>query len=149
MYTHILISTDGSEVAQKGVDHGLSLAGLLGSKVTIVTVTEPFPISAMAGHGGWNTGSADLKRYQANQKAFADGILLTAKDAAKKIALEINTIHVPDAWPASSIVDVAQKIRCDLIVMASHGRQGFAKVMLGSQTTGVLTMANVPVLVVR
>lgn len=43
-YTHILISTGGSELAQKGFDHGLSLAKALGSKVTIITATEPFPV---------------------------------------------------------------------------------------------------------
>ena len=47
MYTHILISTDGSALAQRGVDHGLSLANALGSKVTIITVTEPLPVKGV------------------------------------------------------------------------------------------------------
>ena len=60
MYKHILVSTDGSEVAQKGVDHGLSLAKSLGAKVTIVTVTEPFPYSSSAAGAGWIPGPSDI-----------------------------------------------------------------------------------------
>ena len=52
MYKHILISTDGSETAQKGVDQGLALAKALGAQVTLITVTEPFPVYASAA-GGW------------------------------------------------------------------------------------------------
>ena len=60
MYAHILISTDGSELAQKGVDHGLSLADENASKVTIITVTEPFPVPSISamGYGGYGPGSA-------------------------------------------------------------------------------------------
>ena len=62
MYAHILISTDGSELAQKGVDHGLSLADENGSKVTIITVTEAVPVPSISrkrmGYGGYGPGSA-------------------------------------------------------------------------------------------
>lgn len=149
VYTHILISTDGSELSQRGIDHGLSLAKRLGSKVTIITATEPFPITAMAGHGGWVTGPEDLRRYSVGQKQFADELLSIAKTAAEKARLDVNTLHIPDAWPASAIVDVAQKLGCDLIVMASHGRRGLKKILLGSQTSEVLVTSTVPVLVVR
>ena len=145
MYTHILISTDGSELAQRGVDHGLSLAKALGSKVTIVTVTEPFPILAM-GDGGW---APDFKGYEAGQTEFAEGILSAVKASAAKMRVEVNTVHVPNGHPASAIVDTAQKLGCNLIVMASHGRRGIKKVLLGSQTSEVLVTATVPVLVVH
>src|SRR5690606_16291128 len=59
MYTHILVPTDGSEVAQKGVDHALSLAKALGSKVTVITVTEAFPI--IYGRE-WQPGPIEAKR---------------------------------------------------------------------------------------
>lgn len=148
MYTHILVSTDGSELAQRGVDHGLSLAKTLGSKITIVTVTEPFPILAM-GDGGWASGAADLTDYEASQTEFAEGILSTIKVSAAKMGLTVNTAHVPNSHPASAIVDTARKLGCNLIVMASHGRRGIKKVLLGSQTSEVLATATVPVLVVH
>src|SRR6185437_3535045 len=69
VYTHILISTDGSALAQRGVDHGLSLANALNSKVTIITVTEPLPVLAMD-DGAWE--ALDLKEYQVDQKKFAE-----------------------------------------------------------------------------
>lgn len=145
MYTHILISTDGSALAQRGVDHGLSLANALDSKVTIITVTEPIPVLAM-GDGAW---AVDLKGYEADQAKFAEGVLSATKASAAKMRREINTVHVPNSHPASAIVETAQKLGCNLIVMASHGRRGIKRVLLGSQTSEVLVTATVPVLVVH
>ena len=144
MYTHILISTDGSALAQRGVDHGLSLAKALGSKVTIITVTEPLPVLAMSD----STWPMDL-RYDADQRKFAEGVLSAVKASAAKMRLEVDTAHVPNSHPASAIIDTAQKLGCNLIVMASHGRRGIKKVLLGSQTSDVLVTATVPVLVVH
>ena len=145
VYTHILISTDGSALAQRGVDHGLSLAKALGSKVTIITVTEPLPVLA-TGDGAW---ARDLKGYEADQTKFAEGVLSAVKASAAKMQLEVNTAHVSNSYPASAIVDTAQKLGCNLIVMASHGRRGIKKVLLGSQTSDVLVTATVPVLVIH
>ena len=90
MYSHILISTDGSELAQNGVDHGLSLAKALGSKVLIVTVTEPFPATLLARHGGW--GAGDHERFNAENREFANSILAAAKASAEKLGLAVETI---------------------------------------------------------
>ncbi|MBL8579184.1 MAG: universal stress protein [Mesorhizobium sp.] len=149
MYKHILISTDGSDVAQKGVDHGLSLAKSLGARVTLVTVTEPFPFSATAAGAGWVPGPADISSYEEGQKEFADTTLAKAKEAAQAAAVEVATVHVADARPAEAILDVAKTEGCSLIVMASHGRRGLGRLLLGSQTSEVLAHSTVPVLVVR
>lgn len=149
MYRHILISTDGSEVAQKGVDHGLSLAKTLGAKVTVVTVTEPFPFSATAAGAGWVPGPNDISTYEEGQKEFAGKVLDRVKEAAAKLGVTVETHHVPNAHPAEAIVDVAKSEDCSLIVMASHGRRGLGRLILGSQTSEVLTYSPVPVLVVR
>ena len=149
MYTHILISTDGSELAQHGVDHGLSLAKALGSKVTIVTATEPFPAAAAGAMGAWVPAPVDYDGYDAGQQELAKGILSTAKAAAEKMGIEADTVHVPNSRPAVAIIDTAQQHDCNLIVMASHGRRGLTKVLLGSQTSEVLVTATIPVLVVR
>lgn len=76
MYKHILISTDGSEVAQKGVDHGLSLAKSLGAQVTVITVTEPFPYHAAASSVGWTPLPIDISGYEEGQN---EAIVETAR----------------------------------------------------------------------
>src|SRR5215210_3206201 len=101
MYAHILIATDGSDLAQRAVDQGLALAKALGSAVTAVTVTEPW------------------------------------------------TAAVSGEWAVAFIVEEAKARNCDLIVMASHGRRGIAKFVLGSQATRVLAHSSVPLLVCR
>jgi nucleotide-binding universal stress UspA family protein len=151
MYKHILISTDGSEVAQKGVDHGLSLAKNLGARVTIIMVTERFPVSVHTGIGaaGWIPGPEEIARYEARQKEFAQKVLAAVEAAAKKLGVPADTVHVPEAYPAETIIEVAKARDCSLIVMASHGRRGLRKLVLGSQTSEVLAGSPVPVLVVR
>jgi nucleotide-binding universal stress UspA family protein len=150
MYKHILIATDGSELAQKGVDHGLSLAKGLGSKVVIVVVTEPFPFSAGASAAaGWLPGPMEVERYQSSQKAFAEEILTSVKTAADRIGVASETLHIPDRRPAEAILETAEAHEGSLIVMASHGRRGITRLLLGSQTAEVLAHSPVPVLVVR
>ncbi len=149
MYKHILISTDGSQTAQKGVDHGLSLAKSLGARVTLVTVTEPFPFTASPSGLGWVPSKTDVERYEEVQKEYADGILNPAKEAAAKLGVEAAGLHVPDARPGEAIVDAAKAKDCSLIVMASHGRRGIGRLLLGSQTSEVLAHSAIPVLVVR
>ena len=146
MYKHILISTDGSEVAQKGVDHGLSLAKNLGAKVTIVTVTERFPIGPSP---DWIPGPAEIEAWDGRQKEWAAQVLGDVKAAAGRLGVAAEAVHVPEAQPAESIVATASRSGCDLIVMASHGRRGLRRLLLGSQTSEVLVSSPVPVLVVR
>jgi nucleotide-binding universal stress UspA family protein len=146
MYEHILISTDGSEVAQKGVDHGLSLAKSVGAKVAIVTVTERFPIYAGP---DWIPGPADLADYDTRQNEAAAKVLADVKAAAGRLGIDVDTVHVAEAQPAEAIIATAKNRQCDLIVMASHGRRGLGRLLLGSQTSEVLVSSPVPVLVVR
>jgi len=149
MYKHILISTDGSDVARKGVDHGLTLAKNLDARVTVITVTEPFPVYASTAAAGWAPGPIDMAGYEEGQKDFADKVLASAKEAAGKLGVAAAVLHVPDARPAEAIVDAARSEGCSLIVMSSHGRRGLGRLLLGSQTSEVLTHSPVPVLVVR
>ena len=149
MYKHILISTDGSEVAQKGVDHGLSLAKSLAARVTVITVTEPFPYRAAASSTGWAPLPIDVSGYEQGQKDVAEKLLASAKDAAAKLGVEASILHVPDSPPAEAIVETVRTQGCSLIVMASHGRRGLGRMLLGSQTAEVLAHSPVPVLVVR
>jgi nucleotide-binding universal stress UspA family protein len=147
MYNHILISTDGSEVAQKGVDHGLSLAKSLGARVTIIMATDRLPAYAFS--DTFVTGPELLAQYEATQKEIAQRTLAAVDAAAKKLGVSVDTVHVPEAYPAEAIVELAKERDCSLIVMSSHGRRGLRKLVLGSQTSEVLAHSPVPVLVVR
>lgn len=149
MYTHILISTDGSELAQNGVDHGLSLAKALGSKVTIVTVTEPFSGSGTIGYTGWSTLGVEMEKFEARSEKEAQAILALVKEAADKMGLTAETIHATNPFPAAAIVETAKEQDCNLIVMASHGRRGIRRALLGSQAAEVVSTSNIPVLVIR
>ena len=150
MYQHILISTDGSEVAQKGVDHGLSLAKSLKARVTIIMVTEGFPIYPHAEIAvAWVPGPAEMAQYEAGQREVAQKVLAAVEAVAKKLGVPADTVHFQQAYPAEAIVEMAKTRDCSLIVMASHGRRGLRKLVLGSQTSEVLAHSPVPVLVVR
>jgi len=149
MYSHILIPTDGSDFARKGVDHGLSLAKALGSKVTVLIVTEPYPLYATSAHFAWTPGEAEIERYEARQKEFAEKALEPVKAAAVKAGVGIDTVHKADEFPSEAILKTAAERDCALIVMASHGRRGLERLFLGSQTLDVLQRSKIPVLVVR
>lgn len=149
MYTHILVATDGSELAQRGVEHGLSLARRLGAKVSILNVSEPVPAYAMGAEFGAAGPLVDLEAYRQSGREAADRILGKAKAAAETAGVPAETIHVELMRPAEAIVDTAKERGCNLIVMASHGRSGFGRLFLGSQAIETLTHSPVPVLVVR
>lgn len=147
MYRHILISTDGSELAQKGVDHGLALAKALGSKVTIITATGSYPVPT--GPAAWGVTPNQIAGYAAGRKREAEDLLSSIKATAENLGIEADTVHVPDSKAAPAILQTAQQISCNLIVMASHGRRGMQRMLLGSQTAEVVSSSPVPVLVVR
>lgn len=144
MYKHILIATDGSELSTKGLDQGLELAKQLGAKATIVTVTDVWASGALAA-----AGPATIAEYEESMREAVQDILSEAARFATESGVPHDTIHIPNRYAADAIVETAQDIGADLIVMASHGRRGFRKMLLGSQTTEVLTTSTVPVLVVR
>lgn len=147
MYSHILIPTDGSEFAQNGVNHGLSLAKALGSKVTIITATESFPVPTRG--SAWGISDADMVGYTASRAKEAEELLASVKAAAEKMGIEANTVHVPDSTAAAAILETAQQLDCNLIVMASHGRRGVKRLLLGSQAAEVVSSSTVPVLTIR
>ncbi len=145
MYKHILIATDGSELAGKALLHGLDLAKALNAKVTLMTASEPM-WSAMPGEMAIAFPHEDYERAMVEN---AKRILATVSDAATTRQLYFNVKHVRDQFPAEAIVEAAREGGCDLIVMASHGRRGIAQLVLGSQASKVLTLSTVSVLIYR
>lgn len=149
MYTHILIATDGSELAGKGIDQGLALAKQLGAKVTIVTVTEKWSTADVANPARWQLHDHPIEEYEAAAAAAAKTILDAAAAVAAKAGVPVALKHVKDRLAAEGIIEAAAEAGCDLVVMTSHGRRGLGRLLLGSQTTEVLTHSKIPVLVVR
>jgi len=144
MYRHILIPTDGSELAERAVAHGLALAKSVGAKVTIIIADEQI--------GSWllfaEAGTAEqFANYTEEIKKHAARVLDRGANAAKQAGVPCDTIHVQDVQPYAAIIATATDRGCDLIVMASHGRSGLSAMVLGSVTNKVLTHAKTPVLV--
>jgi nucleotide-binding universal stress UspA family protein len=142
MYKHILIATDGSELAGKAVAAGLALAKLAGAKVTALTAIEPWLSIATS-----DTAVAFME-YQRAAEQDAARILGKVSIAARDNGVKCKTITVTET-AAEAIMEAAKSKQCDLIVMSSHGRRGLARILLGSQAMRVLTLSSVPVLICR
>jgi nucleotide-binding universal stress UspA family protein len=140
MYRHILIPTDGSELAEQGVAHGLALAKSIGAKISVIFVVEPF--SEMTGRF-----LEAVARYAELRKEQATSTLDRAANAAKEAGVSCETIQVENGQPYQAIIAAAEDKGCDLIVMSSHGRGGLSLLLIGSVTNKVLTHAKTPVLV--
>lgn len=147
MYQHILIATDGSEVAEKGVEHGIAIAKALGARATIITVTEPYPIAG--GEFAYVPSTTTIETYLSSQRESAEAFVAAAKTKADRAGVAAETLYVSDAPPAEAIVEAAKSLNCDLIVMGSHGRRGLGRLLLGSKTYEVVSHGQIPVLVVR
>lgn len=145
MYRNILVATDGTELSGKAVGHGIALAKAVGAKVTGVTVTIPFD--------AYITSEVaidiDTPIFEERTAAMAKSCLDAIAEQAKREGVQCVTIRAQVDPIYEGIIDTAEKQRCDLIVMASHGRGGFTGLILGSETTKVLTHSKIPVLVVR
>ena len=140
MYRHILIPTDGSQPAERGLAQGLALAKSLGAKVSVIFVVEPF--SELTGRF-----LEAVATYAELRKEQAVSVLDRAANAAKKAGLSCETIQAENGQPHEAIIAAAKDKGCDLIVMSSHGRSGLSALLIGSVTNKVLTHAKVPVLV--
>jgi nucleotide-binding universal stress UspA family protein len=146
MFKHVLIGTDGSDLAGKAATTGLTLAKELNAQVTAVTVTPPWNAVAAVAERSLPNPVADYDEIVA---ASANRILWDVTQMAKKIGIACATLHSKDKHPAEGILETAKERGCDLIVMASHGRRGISRMLLGSQTSEVLTFSAIPVLVCR
>ena len=149
MYARILIASDGSELADRALDHGLQLAKLAGSEVTIVTVTEPVTIVG-GGYASIAGGVVDPlpELVEAQEKAARELLQRAAKRAADQ-GVTAKTVLVDNTFAAEGIVSTANETGAELIIMGSHGRRGLNRLLLGSQTNNVLAHTKIPVLVTR
>jgi nucleotide-binding universal stress UspA family protein len=148
MYRHILIPTDGSELAHKAVVHGLSLAKVVGAKATALIVESSFNVYDVPASRA-NLMSAAFEEYARQAGAQGALILNRVADDAKAAGVQCDTVQMIQDHPYEAIIATAKEKGCDLIVMASHGRSGIAAMILGSVTAKVLAHTTIPVLVCR
>jgi nucleotide-binding universal stress UspA family protein len=145
MYKHLLIPTDGSDLADKAVRHGIEFAREIGAKVTALTVSEPFHVITVEAAMIEDTSAS----YEKRMSAYAAKVLGAVAVMAKAATVACETVHVSNEHPYKAIIDTAKSKGCDLILMASHGRRGVSAFVLGSETVKVLTHSKIPVLVYR
>lgn len=147
MFKHILVATDGSEASFKSIKYAVELAQKHQCKLTALTVSVPYSLSSFTFSG--QDSPIDCDDYDKTIEEAANNILQKANDIAAAADVMIATRHVFEVSAATAIVDAASQLNCDLIIMASHGRRGVARKLLGSQTHEVLQMSQIPVLVYR
>ena len=147
MYQKILVATDGSTLAKKAVTSAIELAALAGASLVVLKVVPRYPQSYF--EGGMALQVAEVSRVE---KQWADSAQATV-DAVQKVAeakgVKAKGVTVKSDLVSDAIIATAKKNKCDLIVMASHGRRGIKRLLLGSETQLVLTHSHVPVLVLR
>jgi nucleotide-binding universal stress UspA family protein len=145
MYSHILIPTDGSDLSRMAIRQGVAFARSIGAKVTGITVSPPFHTFAFEPVMVTETP----EQYEKGCAARAESYLATVRDVAAAADVPYDVIHVVHEHPYEAIISAANARGCDLIFMASHGRKGMSALVLGSETTKVLTHSKIPTLVCR
>ena len=148
MYKHILIPSDGSKAAGKAVKQAIALGRSLGAKLTALNVAPEFQMVIDEGFVMPNAGEIK-RRFDAQTAKQSKTIVETIAGEAHKAGLKCDTVVDRGDLPYEIILRHAKKLKCDLIVMGSHGRTGLAHILLGSETSKVLTHSKIPVLVVR
>lgn len=149
MFQHILVPTDGSEISDKAIRQAIELAKALGARITALHIVnelhlhlpdEGYPLLELP---------ALKRRFADDAAAHAKTILGSVKEAAKIAGIECDVATATSDTPYEMIIDQATRFKCDLIVMASHGRRGLQGILIGSETQKVLTHSKIPVLVCR
>ncbi|HXF66041.1 MAG TPA: universal stress protein [Burkholderiales bacterium] len=146
MFKHILLPTDGSPLSDKAIKRGIEFAKKIGARVTAIHVVPEFKIIADESIA---LNPALKKRFEEESRARAQKMLDAIARAAKAKGVRCATLTAVSDLPYQQIIAGAQKNKCDLIMMASHGRRGLSSLLLGSETAKVLTHSKIPVLVVR
>jgi nucleotide-binding universal stress UspA family protein len=147
MYKRILIATDGTDLSRKASDSGMALAEALGAQVVVLNVIPRYPLGYF--EGGANVAVTDVARIERQWTDSAQKMVNAVRDRAEARGIKAKAVTSRSDLVAESIIAAAKKHKCDLIVMASHGRKGLKRLLLGSETTQVLTHSPIPVLVLR
>lgn len=148
MFKRILVATDGSELSRSAIAAGVELARVV--RASIVGIYARQPLGARTyGEASVMLSPEVEALFTERWKAASTAYLAEIEAAARKSDVPFEAVDVENESPADAILQAAQAHECDLIVMASHGRKGFSRLLMGSETQKVLTHATQPVLVTR
>lgn len=147
MYQKILVATDGSPLSKKAVTSAIELAALAGAELVALKVIPRYPQSYF--EGGLALQAAEISRVEQQWADAAQAVVDAVQKAGMSKGVKTKAITVKSDLISDAVIAAAKKHKCDLIVMASHGRRGIKRLLLGSETQLVLTHSHVPVLVLR
>ncbi|NBW79912.1 MAG: universal stress protein [Betaproteobacteria bacterium] len=147
MYKKILVATDGSTLSKKAVTHAINLAQLSGAELVALKVVPRYPQSYF--EGGMVLPASDVGRIEKQWMEHSQTIVDAVAKSGSAKGVTVKAITSKSDLVSDAIIAAAKKHKCDLIVMASHGRNGVKRLLLGSETQQVLTHSTVPVLVLR
>ena len=147
MYKRILVATDGSTLSKKAVSSAIALAQLSGAELVALKVVPRYPQSYF--EGGLALPLSDINKIEKQWATQGQAVVNAVAKAAKGKGVTAKGAVVKSDLISEAIISTAKKNKCDLIVMASHGRKGIKRLLLGSETQQVLTHTPIPVLVLR
>lgn len=147
MFKNILVPTDGSELSGRAIKRAVILAKEQKARVTALHVTPPYELPG--GEDAATYRYVTPQQHAAGAAAVSRRHLGAVEREASRAGVACDSVHATSRFPFDEIVRTASRRKCDLICMASHGRTGLSRLLLGSQTSKVLALSKVPVMVVR
>ena len=147
MYQRILVATDGSKLSKKATTSAIELAALCGAELIVVKVVPRYPQSYF--EGGLALPASDVQKVEQQWSDSAQAELDAVKKTAQAKGVESKGVVVKSSVVSEALLAAAKKHKCDLIMMASHGRKGIKRLLLGSEAQHVLTHATLPVLILK
>jgi nucleotide-binding universal stress UspA family protein len=147
MYKKILVPTDGSPLSKKAVRSAVELASTVGAEMVALHVVPRYPESWF--EGAMSVSASEVARVEKQWAENGQALVEQVSQAAQKAGVKARAVTVRSDLVAEAILAAAKKHKCDLVVMASHGRRGLKRLLLGSETQNVLTHGHLPVLVLR
>jgi nucleotide-binding universal stress UspA family protein len=147
MYNRILVATDGSKLSKKAVDSAIALAALCGAELIALKVVPRYPQSYF--EGSIPLSAEDVARVEQQWADDGQGVLDAVKKSGEAKGVKVKAVLAKSDVVSDALIAGAKKHKADIIVMASHGRKGVKRLLLGSETQHVLTHSEIPVLVLR
>ena len=147
MYTHLFVPVDGSELSHRAMDGSIELAKQLGAKITGFVVEPDLPLTAA-------TSRTDglmhqMKENHNKNEAHASALLGQFEKRAKAAGVDFSAHHVTAYLVDQAIMEEAEKMGCDMIVMVTHGRNAIGEFIFGSHTKKIIAKSKLPVLVLH
>lgn len=147
MFKHILVPTDGSTLSLRAAKNAVRFAKVHGARITAFYAAPEYHPNIAGDYLPANF--VPLAVYQTQIKKTAEKYLDQIKKLAGVGGVTCSGLYASGDSPYRAIIKAAKDRKCDLIFMASHGRSGIAGMLIGSETSKVLTHCKLPVLVYR